>query len=90
MVNQRVRSVEITERALEAIAARLEYEPFVPATFAENDRESKLERHVETPHSSAETDTAEIVKGVPTAGQQLENARQASFSTWDFDRRARA
>ena len=64
IVNQRIRSVEIAQRALEAMATRFKYKPLVAASFAEKDRQAELEWHIEPWDATTQSYAAEVVKRV--------------------------
>jgi len=64
MVNQRVRSVEIAQRALEAMASRFKHKPFVAASFTQKDGQAELEWHIEPGDAATQSYAAEVVKRV--------------------------
>ena len=68
---------------------RLQHEPFVAASFAENDGHPQLEWHVKARNASAQSNAAEIVKRIPALGQQLEDAPEATLRSGDFNRSTR-
>jgi len=85
-----VRSAKIAQSLLDPEATRLEEEPLMGGAPASGgDRESDLERHVESRSTVGELHTAEIVEGIAACRNEFENAIEPPRRTRDLQSRAR-
>jgi len=87
-----VRAVEVAQRALQPKSTRLEHEPLVPqlATRCSRDRQTKLKRHVEPWHAAPHVDPAQIMEGIATGRNQLEDAVEPRHGARQLQGRARS
>jgi hypothetical protein len=72
-VDERISSIEITERPLKAIGPGLEHEPLVLPVSAHLDCQSQLEGHIEARHAVARLYPREIMDRYWTSPQQTLN-----------------
>ena len=84
-VDERISSIEITERSLQAIGPGLEHEPLVLLVSAHLDCQSQLEGHVEARHAVARLYAREIMDRYRTSPQQVLNPFEPSLWARDLN-----
>jgi hypothetical protein len=84
-MDERISSIEITERPLKAIGPGLEHEPLVLLMSAHLDCQSQLEGHVEARHAAARLYPREIMDRDRTSPQQILNPFEPSLWARDLN-----
>ena len=84
-VDERISSIEISERPLKAIGLGLEHEPLVLRMPAHLDGQSQLEGHVEARHAVARLYPREIMDRYWTSSQQILNPFEPSLWARDLN-----
>lgn len=88
-MNERIRAIQIAERALKPKRPGLEYEPLMLLPVARFDRQAQLERHVESRRAVTELDPREIMKRKPAPAQQLPDSFEAALWSGNLHHRTR-
>jgi hypothetical protein len=92
-VDADVRAVEIAQRLADPVRHGLTNVPTgSPVAGIVGHGKSRIKRHVETRHARSswvELDTREVVNGVGTSPDELEDSLKTALAGGDFERRAR-